>query len=138
MERVEGLGVDRHSLDYEIDLSRAILVRLTKIYDLALQSDTPEAESARVAIEGAIQDGLCSIAEMVSKSQKVREANGAAIASEAFAWVLSEVGRVLDEQLLTTDPALRARMLAALSLIQMPFGGGRAPIARTAADEKFL
>lgn len=131
------MGARRSSLDPEIDLARATLMRLVECWSIALEAPNATEETKLLA-ERMIRDATETIGRLVSSAARVRVLDQGAVQLSSVSWVVGEVTRIIDEKVRDVDPTRADEIVQAIGAIKLPVDGTLEKFTNRAADEAFL
>ena len=137
LSKAAELGQRRSSLEPEIDLARATLMRLVEGWSLTLES--PKAsEETKLLAERMIREATETIARVVHAAARVRVLDQGAIQLSSVSWVVGEVTRIIDTQVREVDPETADKIVNEIGKIKLPTDGTLEKFTQRAADEAFL
>lgn len=137
MSKAAELEGRRISLDNEIDLVRATLMRAVNVWNVALEhSDNDEM---KLHAEKIIREASEVVARIVHTAAKVRILDQGALQMTSVAWVVGEVCRHIDEGVREQlgDEAAE-EIINKIRGIKLPEDGTLAKFVQNQANEQFL
>lgn len=137
MCRASELAKTRTSLEQEIALARATLIRVVSAWDAVL--DKPEApEELKLHCESVIKDTVDLVAKLVHTDAKTRLLDEGAIQLSSVSYVTAEVTRAIEEIIRERDPDLADKLVERIGKIKLPEDGTVSKFINKARDEAFL
>lgn len=135
LSKVAEMDGDRVTLEQEIDLARATLLRAVNYWSVALEAKTESAMALQLDSEALIREGLDIVQKLVASEAKIRLIKKGAIELNTVQWMVGEISRIIQDKL--PDGASKD-LIEAISRIELPVDGTLAKFTRTASDEAFL
>lgn len=126
----------RTSLEDEIDLVRATLMRTVEMWSKALESGL--AVDALISIETLIRECSECVARLVVSQSKISLVTQGAIQLSSVSWVIGEVTRVIDSEIRGRDESVADKIVEKIRGIKLPVDGTLERFIQTVRDEAFL
>lgn len=127
MEAAADGGKDRLSLDEEIDLTRTLALRAIQLYEVACLDETQSAKTSvdqkAAAIAGA-RNAMSHVADLVTKAAKIRALDANLAVAPAVDFVVQQVLKAIEEEIVPSDKELADRVIARIDEIRLPDTGG--------------
>lgn len=143
MSKAAALDAKRLNLDEEIDLARALTMRLCAMLGAAVEAQKDRApgelDELVCVVQETVRTALKTVQDLVVSAAKVRILDHGAIQLTSVSWVVGEVTRAIDE-------VVRARcgdevadgLVARIGKIKLPEDGTLSKFVMKAADEAFM
>lgn len=137
LSKAADMQAKRHSLDEELDLVRATLMRLVEAWSVALEA--PEAkEETKLLAESMIRSAAETVSRIATSAAKIRVLDQGAIQLSSVSWVVGEVTKIIEQQIRETDPEKAEAIVNAIGNIKLPVDGTLEKFTNRAADEAFM
>jgi hypothetical protein len=112
---------ERHSLAEEIDLARLIAERNVRIYDKTVIEGQGSAELQAAATE-SLRSSLDHVTDIVAKAARVHAVSSSVVELEHIDYILQQVSRVIEEEVVSVDKKLADTIQEKLQAIKLPAG----------------
>ncbi len=140
LSKAAEMGTRRLSLDDEIDLARAMVMRACAYWNAALENkdslENPEALTLQC--ERLVSDAVETVVSIVHQAAKIRMMDEGAVQLSSVGWVIGEVTKVIEDEVRSVAPDLADKITDKISKIQLPVDGTLDKFMQRAADEAFL
>lgn len=128
---------DRHNLDDEIDLARAVAIQATDMLTITLEA--PQAkENHKLIAAKIVQDAIDHVTRTVTASAKIKLLEEGAVELKTVQWVVAEVARAIDETVRQVQPELAEQLIKRIANIKLPVDGKLEAFIGNTSDEQFL
>lgn len=143
MSKAAELDQQRLNLNEEIDLARALVMRVTAMLGAAVEAQKDRAPGSLdelvCVIQETVRNALKTVQDLVVSAAKVRVLDHGAIQLTSVAWVVGEVTRAIDEVVrMKCGDDVADRLVERIGKIKLPEDGTLEKFTMKAADEAFL
>jgi hypothetical protein len=136
MSKAAAMDHKRTSLEEEIDLVRATLLRTVAMWNTALENNL--SIDALLSTESLIRECSECVARLVTAQAKISLATQGAIQLSSVSWVIGEVTKVIDSEVRCRDEGVADKIVERIKEIKLPVDGVLRQFIAETRDEGFM
>lgn len=137
ISKASELEQKRISLESEIDLVRATLIRVSEVWSLVLEAKGSEEQL--LFAERIIREAADCVARLVQAAARVRILDQGALQMTSVSWVVGEVTRAIDEVVREKcGDDVAEQLVSRIKKIKLPEDETLAKFIKQQSNEQFL